>query len=217
MAELRIDGRMTVAAFIEQFQSQFPGVLKVYKDRNGRLADERERLANVQMLRVPKSGSFQFRSDISVGSFRERSYDDYGLMVGVFRREGRVSMLDNIALSDMGNVPYQASKREMEKFARYLAKEIENLDLKGAADELNEKSKRVRNSNDRKDIENTVVFLDELDESKRSGRLDKVVYVCEELLPGLEDVISSIVSNNFLNLAPATLRTLVKLIRIFNQ
>jgi hypothetical protein len=218
MAELKIDGRMTVAAFIEQFQSQFPGVLKVYKDRNGHLADERERLANVQMLRAPKSGFFQFRSDISVGSFCERLYEEYGLMVDVFRREGRVTMLDNIALSDMGNVPYQASKREMEQFARYMAKEIEDLDLKKAADELYEKGKRVKNPDGRKDIEDAVAFIDELNESKQSGRLDKVVSFFDKYpLPEFGGILSAIVSGNFLGLGVETLRTLVKLAKLFNN
>jgi len=218
MAELRIDGRMTVAAFIEQFESQFPCKLKVYKDRNRHPADERERLANVQMLRVPKSGSFQFRSDISVGSFCERLYDEYGIIVDVFRRDGRVTMLDNMALSDTGNVPYQASKREMEQFARYMAKEIQDLDLKSAADELYEKGKKVRNSNDRKDLEDIATLLDELEESKQRGGLDKVASVCEKYpISEIGGILSSIVSGNFLALSVETLRTLMKLVKLFNQ
>ncbi len=218
MAELRIDGRMTVAAFIEQFESQFPCKLKVYKDRTGHPADGRERLANVQMLRAPKSGFFQFRSDISVGSFCERLYDEYGLIVDVFRREGSVTMLDNIALSDTGNVPYKASKKEMEQFARYMAKEIEDLDLKKAADELYEKGKRVKNPDGRKDIEDAVAFIDELNESKRSGRLDKVASVCEKYpIPEIGGIISSIVSGNFLGLGVETLRTLIKLAKLSNH
>jgi len=218
MAELRIDGRMTVAAFIEQFESQFPCKLKVYKDRNRHPADERERLANVQMLRVPKSGSFQFRSDISVGSFCERLYDEYGIIVDVFRRDGRVTMLDNMALSDTGNVPYQASKREMEQFARYMAKEIQDLDLKSAADELYEKGKKVRNSNDRKDLEDIATLLDELEESKHRGGLDKVASVCEKYpISEIGGILSSIVSGNFLALSVETLRTLMKLVKLFNQ
>jgi len=218
MAELRIDGRMTVAAFIEQFESQFPCKLKVYKDRNRHPADERERLANVQMLRVPKSGSFQFRSDISVGSFCERLYDEYGIIVDVFRRDGRVTMLDNMALSDTGNVPYQASKRKMEQFARYMAKEIQDLDLKSAADELYEKGKKVRNSNDRKDLEDIATLLDELEESKHRGGLDKVASVCEKYpISEIGGILSSIVSGNFLALSVETLRTLMKLVKLFNQ
>lgn len=209
---------MTVAAFIEQFESQFPCKLKVYKDRNRHLADERERLANVQMLRVPKSGSFQFRSDISVGSFCERLYDEYGIIVDVFRRDGRVTMLDNMALSDTGNVPYQASKREMEQFARYMAKEIQDLDLKSAADELYEKGKKVRNSNDRKDLEDIATLLDELEESKHRGGLDKVASVCEKYpISEIGGILSSIVSGNFLALSVETLRTLMKLVKLFNQ
>lgn len=218
MAELRIDGRMTVAAFIEQFESQFPCKLKVYKDRNRHPADERERLANVQMLRVPKSGFFKFRSDISVGSFCERLYDEYGLIVDVFRQEGRVTLLDNIALSDTGNVPYKASKKEMEQFARYMAREVDGLNLKSAADELYEKGKRVKNSNDRKDIEDTVAFIDELNESKQSGRLDKVASVCDKYpIPEIGGILSSIVSGNFLGLGVETLRTLIKLAKLLNH
>lgn len=209
---------MTVAAFIEQFESQFPCKLKVYKDRNRHPADERERLANVQMLRVPKSGSFQFRSDISVGSFCERLYDEYGIIVDVFRRDGRVTLLDNMALSDTGNVPYQASKREMEQFARYMAKETEDLDLKSIADELYEKGKRVRNSNERKDLENIVVLLDELDKSKQTGRLDKVVSLCEKYpITELGGILASIVSGNYVGLGVETMKTITKLARLFNQ
>lgn len=218
MAELRIDGRMTVAAFIEQFESQFPCKLKVYKNRNRHPANERERLANVQMLRAPKSGFFQFRSDISVGSFCERLFEEYGLVVDVFRRDGRVTMLDNMALSDTGNVPYQASKREMEQFARYMAKEIEGLDLKSAADELCEKGKRVKNPDGRKDIEDAVAFIDELNESKQSGRLDKVASVCDKYpISEIGGIISAIVSGNILGLTMETLRTLIKLLKISNN
>lgn len=218
MAELKIDGRMTVAAFIEQFESQFPCKLKVYKNRNRHPANERERLANVQMLRAPKSGFFQFRSDISVGSFCERLFEEYGLVVDVFRRDGRVTMLDNMALSDTGNVPYQASKREMEQFARYMAKEIEGLDLKSAADELCEKGKRVKNPDGRKDIEDAVAFIDELNESKQSGRLDKVASVCDKYpISEIGGIISAIVSGNILGLTVETLRTLIKLLKISNN
>ena len=218
MAELRIDGRMTVAAFVEQFENQFAAVLKVYKDNKGHLAEDNARLANVQVLRAPTVGVFSFRSDISVGSFCDRLYEEFGLLVSVCRRDGRVAIRENIALSDLERIPYQASKREMEQFARYMAKEIEDLDLKSAADELYEKGKRVRNSNGRKDIEDAVAFIDELNESKQSGRLDKVASVCDKYpIPEIGGIISSIVSGNFLGLGVETLRTLVKLAKLFNQ
>lgn len=218
MAELRIDGRMTVAAFIEQFENQFAGVLKVYKDNKGHLAEDSARLANVQVLRAPTVGDFSFRSDISVGSFCNRLYEEFGLLVSVCRRDGRVAIRDNIALSDLERIPYQASKKEMEQFARYMAKEIEDLDLKSAADELYDKGKRVRNSNDRKDIEDIVTLIDELEESKHRGGLDKVASVCKKYpIPEIGGIISSIVSGNFLALGGETLRTLMKLVKLFNQ
>ena len=136
----------------------------------------------------------------------------------VFRRDGRVTMLDNMALSDTGNVPYQASKREMEQFARYMAKEIEGLDLKSAADELCEKGKRVKNPDGRKDIEDAVAFIDELNESKQSGRLDKVASVCDKYpISEIGGIISAIVSGNILGLTMETLRTLIKLLKISNN
>ena len=218
MAELRIDGRMTVAAFVEQFENQFAAVLKVYKDNKGHLAEDNARLANVQVLRAPTVGVFSFRSDISVGSFCDRLYEEFGLLVSVCRRDGRVAIRENIALSDLERIPYQASKREMEQFARYMAKEIEDLDLKSAADELYEKGTRVRNSNGRKDIEDAVAFIDELNESKQSGRLDKVASVCDKYpIPEIGGIISSIASGNFLSLGVETLRTLVKLAKLLNH
>ncbi len=218
MAELRIDGRMTVAAFVEQFENQFAAVLKVYKDNKGHLAEDSARLANVQVLRAPTVGDFSFRSDISVGSFCNRLYEEFGLLVSVCRRDGRVAIRENIALSDLERIPYQASKKEMEQFARYMAKETEDLDLKSIADELYEKGKRVRNSNDRKDLENIVVLLDELDKSKQTGRLDKVVSLCEKYpISELGGIISTIVSGNYLALGMETLRTLMKLAKLFNQ
>ena len=218
MAELRIDGRMTVAAFIEQFENQFAGVLKVYKDNKGHLAEDSARLANVQVLRAPTVGDFSFRSDISVGSFCNRLYEEFGLLVSVCRRDGRVAIRDNIALSDLERIPYQASKKEMEQFARYMAKETEDLDLKSTADELYEKVKRVRNSNDRKDLENIVVLLDELDKSKQTGRLDKVVSLCEKYpITELGGILASIVSGNYVGLGVETMKTITKLARLFNQ
>ncbi|MBO7492583.1 MAG: hypothetical protein J6T87_00385 [Bacteroidales bacterium] len=218
MAELRIDGRMTVAAFVEQFENQFAGVLKVYKDNKGHLAEDNARLANVQVLRAPTVGVFSFRSDISVGSFCDRLYEEYGLVVKVFQRSGNGSMLDKMALSDLEKVPYKASKKEMEQYARYMAKEIQDLDLKSAADELCEKGKKVRNTNDRKDLEDIVTFLDELEESKHRGGLDKVASVCKKYpIPEIGGIISSIVSGNFLALGVETLRTLIKLTELFNQ
>lgn len=218
MAELRIDGRMTVAAFVEQFENQFAAVLNVYKDNKGHLAEDNARLANVQVLRAPTVGVFSFRSDISVGSFCDRLYEEYGLVVKVFQRSGNGSMLDKIALSDLGKVPYKASKKEMEQYARYMAKEIQDLDLKSAADELCEKGKKVRNTNDRKDLEDIVTFLDELEESKHRGGLDKVASVCKKYpIPEIGGIISSIVSGNFLALGVETLRTLIKLTELFNQ
>ena len=218
MAELRIDGRMTVAAFVEQFENQFAAVLNVYKDNKGHLAEDNARLANVQVLRAPTVGVFSFRSDISVGSFCDRLYEEYGLVVKVFQRSGNGSMLDKIALSDLGKVPYKASKKEMEQYARYMAKEIQDLDLKSAADELYEKGKKVRNSNDRKDLEDIVTLLDELEESKHRGGLDKVASVCKKYpIPEIGGIISSIVSGNFLALGVETLRTLIKLTELFNQ
>lgn len=224
MAELRIDGRMTVAAFVEQFENQFAAVLNVYKDNKGHLAEDNARLANVQVLRAPTVGVFSFRSDISVGSFCDRLYEEYGLVVKVFQRSGNGSMLDKIALSDLGKVPYKASKKEMEQYARYMAKEIQDLDLKSAADELYEKGKKVRNSNDRKDLEDLedlediVTLLDELEESKHRGGLDKVASVCKKYpTPEIGGIISSIVSGNFLALGVETLRTLIKLTELFNQ
>lgn len=218
MAELRIDGRMTVAAFVEQFENKFAAVLKVYKDNKGHLAEDSARLANVQVLRAPTVGVFSFRSDISVGSFCDRLYEEYGLVVKVFQRSGNGSMLDKIALSDLEKVPYKASKKEMEQYARYMAKEIQDLDLKSAADELCEKGKKVRNSNDRKDLEDIVSFLDELEESKHRGGLDKVASVCKKYpIPEIGGIISSIVSGNFLALGVETLRTLIKLTELFNQ
>jgi len=218
MAELRIDGRMTVAAFIEQFENQFAGVLKVYKDNKGHLAEDSARLANVQVLRAPTVGDFSFRSDISVGSFCNRLYEEFGLLVSVCRRDGRVAIRDNIALSDLERIPYQASKKEMEQFARYMAKETEDLDLKSTADELYEKVKRVRNSNDRKDLENIVVLLDELDKSKQTGRLDKVVSLCEKYpITELGGILASIVSGNYVGLGVEAMKTITKLARLFNQ
>lgn len=218
MAELRIDGRMTVAAFVEQFENKFAAVLKVYKDNKGHLAEDSARLANVQVLRAPTVGDFSFRSDISVGSFCNRLYEEFGLLVSVCRRDGRVAIRDNIALSDLERIPYQASKKEMEQFARYMAKETEDLDLKSTADELYEKVKRVRNSNDRKDLENIVVLLDELDKSKQTGRLDKVVSLCEKYpITELGGILASIVSGNYVGLGVETMKTITKLARLFNQ
>ncbi|MBR3572247.1 MAG: hypothetical protein IKN99_03250 [Bacteroidales bacterium] len=218
MAELRIDGRMTVAAFVEQFENKFAAVLKVYKDNKGHLAEDSARLANVQVLRAPTVGDFSFRSDISVGSFCNRLYEEFGLLVSVCRRDGRVAIRDNVALSDLERIPYKASKKEMEQYARYMAKEIQDLDLKSAADELCEKGKKVRNSNDRKDLEDIVTFLDELEESKHRGGLDKVASVCKKYpIPEIGGIISSIVSGNFLALGVETLRTLIKLTELFNQ
>lgn len=218
MAELRIDGRMTVAAFVEQFENQFAAVLKVYKDNKGHLAEDNARLANVQVLRAPTVGDFSFRSDISVSSFCNRLYEEFGLLVSVCRRDGRVAIRENIALSDLERIPYQASKKEMEQFARYMAKEIQDLDLKSAADELYEKGKKVRNSNDRKDLEDIVTLLDELEESKHRGGLDKVASVCEKYpISEIGGILSSIVSGNFLALGMETLLTLMKLVKLFNQ
>lgn len=218
MAELRIDGRMTVAAFVEQFENQFAAVLKVYKDNKGHLAEDNARLANVQVLRAPTVGDFSFRSDISVGSFCNRLYEEFGLLVSVCRRDGRVAIRENIALSDLERIPYQASKKEMEQFARYMAKEIQDLDLKSAADELYEKGKKVRNSNDRKDLEDIVTLLDELEESKHRGGLDKVASVCEKYpISEIGGILSSIVSGNILALGMETLLTLMKLVKLFNQ
>ena len=218
MAELRIDGRMTVAAFVEQFENKFAAVLKVYKDNKGHLAEDSARLANVQVLRAPTVGDFSFRSDISVGSFCNRLYEEFGLLVSVCRRDGRVAIRDNIALSDLERIPYQASKKEMEQFDRYMAKETEDLDLKSTADELYEKVKRVRNSNDRKDLENIVVLLDELDKSKQTGRLDKVVSLCEKYpITELGGILASIVSGNYVGLGVETMKTITKLARLFNQ
>ncbi len=127
-------------------------------------------------------------------------------------------MLDKMALSDLEKVPYKASKNEMEQYARYMAKEIQDLDLKSAADELCEKGKKVRNTNDRKDLEDIVTFLDELEESKHRGGLDKVASVCKKYpIPEIGGIISSIVSGNFLALGVETLRTLIKLTELFNQ
>lgn len=218
MAELRIDGRMTVATFVEQFENQFAAVLKVYKDNKGHLAEDNARLANVQVLRAPTVGDFSFRSDISVGSFCNRLYEEFGLLVSVCRRDGRVAIRENIALSDLERIPYQASKKEMEQFARYMAKEIQDLDLKSATDELYEKGKKVRNSNDRKDLEDIVTLLDELEESKHRGGLDKVASVCEKYpISEIGGILSSIVSGNFLALGMETLLTLMKLVKLFNQ
>ena len=209
---------MTVAAFVEQFENKFAAVLKVYKDNKGHLAEDSARLANVQVLRAPTVGDFSFRSDISVGSFCNRLYEEFGLLVSVCRRDGRVAIRDNVALSDLERIPYKASKKEMEQYARYMAKEIQDLDLKSAADELCEKGKKVRNSNDRKDLEDIVTFLDELEESKHRGGLDKVASVCKKYpIPEIGGIISSIVSGNFLALGVETLRTLIKLTELFNQ
>ena len=197
MAELRIDGRMTVAAFVEQFENQFAAVLKVYKDNKGHLAEDNARLANVQVLRAPTVGDFSFRSDISVGSFCNRLYEEFGLLVSVCRRDGRVAIRENIALSDLERIPYQASKKEMEQF---------EVAFKEAL------------SSDRKDLEDIVTLLDELEESKHRGGLDKVASVCEKYpISEIGGILSSIVSGNILALGMETLLTLMKLAKLFNQ
>ena len=217
MAVLKFDGRMTVEVFVEKFEEQFDAVLKVYEDTKGHVADPRERMGNVQVFKAPTVGDLTFRSDITVGSFCERVEREFGYIVKVFRRDGRVSVPENIPLAKLELIGYQSPRNKMEEIALNLANKIEKDNLTRVADELAEKSRKVQDREQKKNIDTTVAFLDDLEESKKSRNyVDRVQHIIEKYgIKNLLLLIGAIISGNWLGVGVAAyteLETIYKII-----
>ena len=217
---LEIDGRSTVKRLADDFQDQTGGVLKVYTDPNAhRLANEQDRLARVRVFNVPTTvGRLQLRSDITVGSFCERVSEEYGLVVRIFRPDGRVMVPEDVPLSRFGDIRYQASRKEMEYLALCIAEELENEDCESAANELERKGRDIRDKRERLDVENSVNLLDRIIDCLRKRDLNPIVDFFEKYpITASIGMIGSIYIGNPLGLTASTINLLCKIYRLLQR
>jgi hypothetical protein len=167
MATLKFDGRKTVGAFAKQFEDQFDATLKVYKDSKGHVADKNDSMASVQVYNAPTTGDLTFRADISVDAFCKKVEQEFGYVVIVFRKDGRVSVPGEFPLSKLELIPYQASKSTMDQLVQELAHNVEKANLSQVTGELNAKRRDIKDKKQKKDIEEVIQFLDELEDGKK--------------------------------------------------
>lgn len=220
LPEIRLNERMLVGEFTNAFREQFDGVLKVFADKNARnVVNERDTLGRVRIEQSPlKSGAIRLPKDILVRDFCERMFYDFGYVVRVYRRDGRVRVPDDAPLYKLGEISYQASKQEMEDVVRRLAKELDNMDLNTAANELLKGSRRARSRSEEEDMLKAADLMEVLDRSNNRRDYNSILRLFDKYpITELGGILASIVSGNYVGLGVETMKTITKLARLFNQ
>ncbi|TAD95311.1 MAG: hypothetical protein EAZ97_15720 [Bacteroidetes bacterium] len=107
MAEIKIDGRMTVRTLKATFTELFGAYLRVYVGNNAgrgaRLAEENDRLSALADEResLTEVGAFQIPDDMTVSQFEEAFQKTFDIAVQVADVENRKLLDNNLKLSEV--------------------------------------------------------------------------------------------------------------------
>lgn len=119
MAEIKIDGRMTVKTLKEKFKKEFEGTLRVYNGKEK--ADDSATLASIRTGDV-KGGELVCRASRTIGKFEKEMMELFGIKVQVASPDDWVLALDGITLANLKNIKKNATKADMEELVAYKRK-----------------------------------------------------------------------------------------------
>lgn len=112
MTEFKIDGRMTVRGLKDAFNKEFGGTLRVYKGKGK--AEDTDRLAALRSEDGKSNGEFKCAGNLTVGGFKKRMMDIFGIKVEVATGDDFVLVLDSFQLNRISSIPKYATKEKME-------------------------------------------------------------------------------------------------------
>ena len=118
MQEFNLDGRMTVASIKDSFRKLTGGTLRV-KD-GSKKADGSATLASIRMDCDNKSGSLELNPYMTVGVFKSKMLDDFGLKVEVGTPDDWVSVPDGILLGQLSELPKNATRAQLDSLVEKL-------------------------------------------------------------------------------------------------
>ena len=113
MAEIKINGRMTVKELRDQFFSTFEGVLRVYNGRSAAADDVT--LASISTNSCGEDKEVICKGSQTAGDFAGEMMDILGVRIKVATKDDWVAVLDNIALLQIKDIPAKATREHMEK------------------------------------------------------------------------------------------------------
>lgn len=110
MATFTITPTTTVNDLEHSFTQETGGTLRVYNGRS--VAKPNEKLVALGA----KTGSLVCRTSRTVGSFEKAFLEQFGLRVKVYTRDNWVSVLPDITLATVKDIPRQARQADMQQF-----------------------------------------------------------------------------------------------------
>ena len=81
MAEISINGRMTIASFKKQFKEHFGATLRVY--HRNTFAEDKATIASIRKRGKDKAGELSIMSNMRVKSFEQKVAQMFGIRVQV--------------------------------------------------------------------------------------------------------------------------------------
>lgn len=159
MAELKINGRMTVKTLKENFKKEFEGTLRVYNGK--KIAEDSATLASIRSEDA-KGGELVCRANRTVGGFEKEMKEVFGINVQVASPDDFVLALDGITLANLKNIKKYSSKADMEVLLAYKHKDASSEDKQQDDILLDEENlKEYQNETNKKTILITVECIHE--------------------------------------------------------
>lgn len=112
MTEFKIDGRMTVRGLKEAFNKEFGGTLRVYNGKSK--AEDTDRLAALRSEDGKSNGEFNCAGNLTVGGFKKRMMEIFGIKVDVATCDDFVLVLDSFQLNRIASIPKYATREKMD-------------------------------------------------------------------------------------------------------
>ena len=97
MAEISVNGHMSVKTLKSQFKKEFNLTLRVYK--GARFADEDATLASLRKGDVAKAGDLKIMGNMLVGNFEKKFQEIYGIKVQVAKADDSYTVNDALTLT----------------------------------------------------------------------------------------------------------------------
>jgi len=112
--EIKVDGRLLVSTLCARFKEEFGGTLRVYN--GNKRCDGSEKVADL----AKATGSYECRSNKTVGGFEKEMMDQFGLKIQIASADDWVLALDQMTLNRLTEIPKNATKADMESLkAKY--------------------------------------------------------------------------------------------------
>jgi hypothetical protein len=100
MAEISINGRMTIGSFKKQFKEHFGATLRVY--HRNTFAEDRATIASIRKGGTDKAGELMIMSNMRVKSFEQKMAEIFGIRVQIATPNDKRLVADDKTLKRAG-------------------------------------------------------------------------------------------------------------------